>query len=165
MLQNFDTPYTYKTAFTTLSLSKAQSLQDENWYWRVATIDAKKNVGAYSAVQQFYKEYKTPQLVKPVQARGMDLSYGFEWIPIEGAASYEIQLASDAQFNGAISFKTSFKTDNSRFTPTVKMTEQDYYWRVRMFDLDKVPGPYNNGRISVGSSNDTSFYLPVIHKP
>ena len=158
---NFGSPSTYKTAFTTFALSKAQSLQDGKWYWRVATIDAKKNVGTYSAVQQFYKEYTSPQLVTPVQAGEIDLSYGFEWIPIDGAASYEVQLASDIQFNGAI----ILRTDNTRFTPTVRLNEQEYYWRVRMFDFDKVPGPYQNGKISMGSLDGASFYLPVIQKP
>lgn len=157
---NFGSPMTYKTAFDTYTLSKSQSLADGTWYWRVATIDAKTNIGTYSAIQRFYKEYVPPQLIAPEQGISVNTFDSFEWTPISGAARYEIQFATDAQFNQAI----AFKTDNTRFSPTVEMNGQEYYWRVRMIDYDNNMGPYIEGRVSVESEETVKVFIPLINK-
>ena len=71
---NFSQPEKFDTESTSLTINKElfvfhNKFVDGNWYWRVAVIDAKGNVGTYSATQQFYKEYLRPTLIGPTGAR------------------------------------------------------------------------------------------------
>ena len=97
---NFGRPDTFITQATSFSLSKKKrllynKLEDGTWYWRVAVLDADGNVGAYSPVQQFTKEYLRPTLVSPVQGAAITGMPEFEWEPLPGAAYYKIRIAQD----------------------------------------------------------------------
>lgn len=161
---NFGSPVVFNTEATALTIPEGQSIADGTWYWRLAVIDASNNVGAYSPVQQFYKEYVAPQLLQPAQNSVVSGITSFEWAPIAGAAYYAIEIDDDALFNSPL----SAETDNTKYTPTKALASKEYFWRVRMYDQDGKPGPFVNGRVQVGPGQSTglenALYLPLIRR-
>lgn len=142
---NFGKPANFTTAATALTLPDTVSLTDGTWYWRVAAIDADGNIGAYSPAQQFYKEYLAPQLLHPTQNSVISGITSFEWASVPGAAYYGIEIDDDPLFNSAL----KATTDNTKYTPISALPAKEYYWRVRIFDAEKNPGPFVTGRIQV----------------
>jgi hypothetical protein len=151
---NFSGPKTYTTQATSYTLKKGQSLNDGTWYWRVAVLNANNQVGPYSAVQRFYKEYVPPVLLAPAQGVAVSTVPVFEWAPVDGAAYYKIHVADNDLFNG----QSSATTDSTRHTPTSRVRSGSIYWRVRMYDADNKPGPFMVGRATLGSRS----YLPLL---
>lgn len=144
---NFGDPIVFTTESTALTLPKGKSIADGTWYWRVAVIDSNNNVGAFSQVQQFYKEYLTPKLLQPGQNGVISGATSFEWAPVEGAAYYRIEIDDDPLFNSTL----AYETDNTKYTPTKALTAKEYYWRVRIYDQDGKPGPFVTGRVQIQS--------------
>lgn len=142
---NFGKPANFTTAATALTLPEEASLADGNWYWRVAAIDFKGNIGAYSPVQQFYKEYLAPQLLQPSQNSVVSGVTSFEWAAVPGAAYYGIEIDDDPLFNSSL----KAETDNTKYTPIAALPAKQYHWRVRIFDDRRNPGPFVTGRIQV----------------
>ena len=151
---NFSSPRTYNTTATSYTPAKSQSLADGTWHWRLALLDANGNLGAFGPTQRFYKEYGLPTLKAPPQGGSVTGVPTFEWAPVDGAAYYQIQYDDNALFNSP----TAITTDNARYTPTAKLSMTNYYWRVRIYDADGNPGPFEVGRVRVGNT----VYLPVI---
>ncbi|HRW04772.1 MAG TPA: SdrD B-like domain-containing protein [Caldilineaceae bacterium] len=150
---NFGTPLKYTTQSTSFTIPSERSLPDGTFYWRVAMIDASGNVGTFSKPQQFYKEYLTPNAISPVENEPFTKSTTFEWDPMPGAAYYQVELDDDPLFNSPVRDNNSNKTDNTVYTPVAELTESQYYWRVRMFDYNRNPGPWFGGKINVQEVN------------
>ena len=111
---------TIDTDSASYTLEKSESLADGTWYWRVAVLqDASSKLGAYSPVQRFYKEYRSPTLISPAQGSSTSRSPQFEWAPLAGAAYYRIQIANNELFNSA----TTATTDATRYTPTTQLKQ------------------------------------------
>lgn len=144
---NFGSPTSYTTAATAITLSDDSTLSDGTWYWRVAAIDSKGNIGAYSPVQQFYKEYLAPKLLQPSQNSVISGITSFEWAAVPGAAYYGLEVDDDPLFNSAL----KVETDNTKYTPIVALPAKEYYWRVRIYDYKRNPGPFVTGRVQVQS--------------
>jgi hypothetical protein len=153
---NFSPPVKFHdTDSASYTLAKSESLSDGTWYWRVAVLlDGVSKLGAYSPAQRFYKEYLSPALLRPAQGSTTSRSPVFEWAPLPGAAYYRIQIANNELFNGA----TTATTDATRYTPTAQLSKGAYFWRVQMIDADGKSGPYELGRVRVGSE----VHLPMI---
>ena len=166
---NFSSPQTYKTQSTAYTpkptkFGKTESLADGQWYWRVAVIDSAGNVGTYSEIQSFYKEYIPPTTIAPTQGEIFLSVPSFEWSPMLEAAYYEIEIDADPGFSSSFGRPiVSDKTDSTRYTPSKKLPAGELYWRVRMIDIDRHPGPYIEGKISIKESV-SKIFLPVIHK-
>lgn len=150
---NFGTPKKYDTDATSYTLSPRDNLADGTWYWRVAMLDTAGNVGTYSPVQQFYKEFLPPVRLSPGDGSGAAHLTTFQWEPIAGAAYYEFEYADNEFYNRS----KKIKTDNTSYVPTSKPDDDDFYWRVRMYDDDNNPGPYVVGRVTAISYD---VYLP-----
>lgn len=142
---NFGDPMVFTTESTALTLPESKSIADGTWYWRVAVIDSTGNIGAFSRVQQFYKEYLAPKLLQPGQNGVISGATSFEWAPVEGAAYYRIEIDDDPLFNSSL----ADSTDNTKYTPTKALTAKEYYWRVRIYDQDGKPGPFVTGRVQI----------------
>jgi hypothetical protein len=119
-------------------------------------VDAAGNIGAYSLAERFYKEYLPPDLVAPAQGTVLSGVGTFVWASLSGAAYYEIQIDDDINFGRPLA---SVKTDSSQYTPLVDMPVKGYYWRVRMYDADRNPGPFIVGRVGI---DNPKVYLPII---
>lgn len=153
---NFSNPKTYQTDATSFTIASVDSLVDGSWYWRVAVVDTAGNVGTYSLAERFYKEYLPPDLIAPAQGAVLSGVGTFVWTPLAGAAYYEIQIDDDINFGRPT---VSVKTDSTQYTPLVNLPAKGYYWRVRMYDADRNPGPFIVGRVGV---DNPKVYLPVI---
>lgn len=152
---NFSTPTSFDTDNTSFTLPKGRSISDGAWYWRVAVLYDFNKTGPYSPVQRFYKEYLPPTLLAPAQGATSAGPPVFIWSALPGAAYYRIEIAANEQFRPS----QFYLTDNTRFTPLVSLKEGGYYWRVQMFDRDRVSGPWEMGRVTIGPTSDL-LYLP-----
>ena len=81
----------------------------------------------------------------------------FEWTATAGAAYYQFDLDDNPNFASP----KSITTDNAQYMPTDKFALSDYYWRVRIYDADRKPGPFITGQIASGV---TRVYLPLVTK-
>jgi len=152
---NFSSPARYTTSAPTYTLAKSESIADGTFYWRVGIIDSNNKVGAYSAAQRFYKEYVPPNLLRPAQGEAVGTLELFEWAAVPGAAYYQFDLDDNPNFASP----KSITTDNVQSMPTDKLALKDYYWRVRIYDADRKPGPFITGQIGSGV---TRIYLPLV---
>ena len=91
-----------------------------------------------------------PSLTSPANAAiGVATTPSFTWAASPGAASYEIQVASDAAFTNIVASATSVTATN--WTSNVNLgTNTQYFWRVRGFN------PCGNGAFSSGFSFTTA---------
>lgn len=154
---NFSDPVEFTTASTAYTLVYRESLADGTWYWRVAVYDTNKQVWTFSPVQQFYKEYLPPTPLQPAQGSTSVGVPSFRWKALDGAAYYKIEIADNPLFNQAL----SVNTDHTSYTPTGKLSNSEYYWRVRMIDKDRNAGPFILGRVTIGGE---TLYLPTIQR-
>ena len=154
---NFSKPVEFTTASTSYTLVYRQSLAGGTWYWRVAVYDTNKNLWTFSPVQQFYKEYLPPTPRQPAQGSASPGIPLFRWDPLDGAAYYKIEIADNPLFNQS----TLSSTDHTAYTPTGKMNNAEYHWRVQMVDKDRKAGPFVLGRVRIGGEN---IYLPTVQR-
>lgn len=151
----FDAPKYFKVDSTSYTPNERESMPDGDWYWRVALLDAKRQVGAYSPTQHFTKQYPAPTLITPPGHNFVPGTVNFSWQPIQGAAYYELQYDDSPIFESP----GRITTDSVQATPTKNLPFGIYYWRVRMVDSDRNPGPYADSQISV---YQTSIHLPMM---
>jgi len=142
------------TQATSLTPLAGQTLADGVWYWRVALVDASNRTGPYSPVQSFTKEYPQPVLLWPAQESQHAATPTLRWAPVAGAAYYTVEYADNSNYNGS----TKVTTDLSAHTPVKRLNTTAYYWRVKMFDADRNPGPEIEGRFQLRKF----VYLPAI---
>ncbi|MEZ4834868.1 MAG: hypothetical protein R2873_23265 [Caldilineaceae bacterium] len=155
---NFSNPRSYTTDTNAYTLAKGESIGDGTWYWRVAIIDADGKTGTYSPVQQFYKEYMPPNLISPVQGDSFNSAPNFVWAEQPGAAYYQIQIDDDPQFT---SLNVAKSVDTTNYTPVERLSEKEYYWRVRIYDKDRNSGPFEVGRVTINEGAN-NVYLPAV---
>jgi hypothetical protein len=135
---------------------KSESLDDGQWYWRVAIYESGGTVGPYSTPQVFVKQYPIPVTIWPPPNGISGIMPPFVWEPAKGAAYYKFDLANNDSFENP----TSATTLSSSYTPTKSMNNGRYFWRVRMYDQDRVPGPIVAGQFNLGYG----IYLPNIKR-
>jgi hypothetical protein len=159
----FSSPTSVETEATSYTPLKGQSLNDGTWYWRVAVIDADGKRGPDSSAARFYKEYLRPEASSPVQGSSDSdgTSVSFAWTPLNGAASYKLEIANNEAFDRPI----RVTTENTRYTHTGKLETGDYYWRVQMVDKDGKPGPTIPGRFSQGAGDSPGVFMPLVRAP
>ena len=54
------------------------------------------------------------------------------WTPVAGAATYNLQVSTDANFNTTVANVT--KITGTRYSPPITLNNDQYYWRVRAVD-------------------------------
>ena len=155
---NFSNPRSFTTDTNIYTVVKGESIADGTWYWRVAIIDADGKSGTYSPVQQFYKEYMPPTLIGPTQGGSFASAPNFVWAEQPGAAYYQLQIDDDPQF---ASLNIAKFVDTTNYTPVERLSDKEYYWRVRIYDKDKNSGPFEVGRITIDDGTN-QVYLPTV---
>ena len=128
------------------NLAVSTSLHPGTYYWQVVPVDAEGNAGAPSAIHSFawmWAGTTTPTVTDMVP--GVEIFDPlFQWAPIPGAASYEMEINTTSGFaTGSKLF--SAKTGATSFAPTRTLPNNTYYWRVRGLDPQGQAGPWNNG--------------------
>ncbi len=113
----------------------------------------------------------TPQLLRPTYKKEADeRTYGwesveywpsFEWLPVNGAARYRIQIAQYSDMTGLVEDTITRLPD---YTPLTRHPWGTYYWRVQALDGNGVPiGSWSSiyrfvisSQIQIGLINDNS---------
>lgn len=128
-------------------------------YWRVAMLDGQNRAGSYTSPVSFTKQYPITTLVSPPNGSSPPSTPSFIWTPVNGAASYRIQVSTSPIFASFIDNQT---TNNVHYTPALAFAKTTYYWRVAIIDSDGIQGPFNTATIIVGGAN--KLYLPLIKR-
>ena len=103
-------------------------------------IDGNGKAGAYTAYQNFIKQYPMTDLVSPTNGANLASTPTFVWTPVNGAARYRLEVSLYSNFSSTVD---SVTTDNTRYTPTKTYAPQKtYYWRVAIVDGDGKLGPF-----------------------
>ncbi len=164
-LQVADTPQGFNKAVVdkivdTPSWTPDQVLADGTYYWRVAVVDVKGNLGPYTEVYSFTKQYPVVQIIAPLTGTTTSTLPIFIWTPVDGAASYRIEIADNPHFSPLYDAAT---THNTMFTPSKEYDVDRYYWRVAMIDKSGKYGPWTDSIILVESQTSRyRLYLPLI---
>lgn len=152
----FSPPYVWQADTDSTSITpdaNVTKMEDGYYYWKVAVLDASGNVGEYSAVGMFYKGYLPVTLVSQEFHPSPDLT----WLPVDGAASYQVQICLDADYSQGCQ---TLNTGQTNYVGVGKYQAIPYYWRVRMCDLRGACGPYTQGVIGPRGL----VYLPMVAK-
>ena len=162
----YDSEVTDSLYYTANSGSTKSTYKDGTYYWRVRPVDAAGTPGAPSAQMTVIKQYPQPNLLEPGQDVKTNRTPTFRWSPVDGAAQYEIQIATDAAYTQNLIKVT---TDNPSYTPVNYPAWSDptspYYgkpawWKVAMIDANGNYGPYS-GSTLLGLYK---MYLPTLSK-
>ena len=119
------------------------ALSDTIYYWRVQSIDSADNKSDWSSVRSFEIDTQSPDvptLVSPTNGIYINNStVGFEWsevtkfgknAPLAASVRYILQVDTTLAFSNPVAVETVATTYD-----TVNLSDQDYYWRVRAYDL------------------------------
>ena len=132
----FATTLVAQVTFAT-SHTPAIALEDGIHYWRVKAFDGKL-WGPYSEIRSFDKDWSTggtlfPQLLAP--ADGSQITafshHHFSWQPVQGAATYLLEISPDVTFSDNVYSDTTIKPHH---TPSERLGNNRYYWRVTPID-------------------------------
>ena len=115
--------------------SGAVPLLDGIHYWRVRGKDNLGNWGFWSAVWNFTIDTQGPPApVLSLPANGSSTNVdmpSFDWLDVNGAVKYELQISSSAGFE---SFASNDTLTLSSYALTTSVLDGTYYWRVRGMD-------------------------------
>ncbi len=130
-------PVQYQTSNTSYTLTDTQSFTEsdgvtpQSWWWEVQANYANASVTQWSTPQSYQISWPaTPQLESPSNGAVGVTDTVFSWDPVLGAASYDIQVSSNGDWqNGLVIYQTS--VFGTRFAPDQTLNNASYYWRVR----------------------------------
>ena len=105
-----------------------------DYYWRVQAILANGLNTAWSSAARYTLEGLTkPTLQGPtddIDANVQDVV--LDWNPVPGAATYDLQVSTDANFLTVVEDRTNIV--GTSYSPPVTLNNDQYYWRVRPVD-------------------------------
>jgi protein-S-isoprenylcysteine O-methyltransferase Ste14 len=135
---------TYATTFT-----RAGVLPSGRYYWGVTPIDAQGNPGTPSPVSSFVWVWqsRTTVRVDDLVATPEVFDPQFSWDPVPGAARYELEVNTSQDFAPGSRVCCVGSTIGTRYSPTVVLKDNRYYWRVRAIDVDDNAGEWNEGAV------------------
>lgn len=132
----------------TTSIAVPDALPAGDYFWRVtASLEGGFNslpsptrsfvLGALSSPKLSYPVDDINQAVEDVV---------FDWEPVAGAVTYDLQVATDSTFNNF-----ALKAENlygSRYSPPTTLYNDQFWWRVRAVDLAGQPTGWSTARFS-----------------
>jgi hypothetical protein len=143
-----------------------KSYDEDTYYWRVAGIDGNGQVGAYSSVASFIKQYPRAYPRLPANSSTISTTPIFTWTAkdgitpsVSGAAKYRIEVYTNAAYTDLYDSATTVSTT---FTPVkIYAAGTTCYWRVAIMDANEKPGPFTNAWVAIGPFKT---FLPAIRK-
>ncbi|MFL5923843.1 MAG: hypothetical protein ACJ74S_07730 [Gaiellaceae bacterium] len=145
------------------SFTPAAALAPGIYYWGVTALDAEGNRGVPSAVGSFtwaWPSATTPQVTDLAPAPEL-VDPRFSWVPVPGAARYEVEINPTQEFAVGSKVCCTGTTINTSLSPTTVFKNNTYYWRVRALDLDGHAGQWNAGPSFTKSFDNVSPAGPV----
>jgi len=140
---NFSSPMTPCSSPTATSCTLATPLTPGVYYWRV-------NVNGQTSPYVWSFIYTLPAPAAPKQVNPAnnavlnDTTPTLSWTPVTGAATYEVQVASNSRFEPMVF--TIDGVTNPFTTVTTSLTDGRYLWRVRSVNNLGVPGRWSSTR-------------------
>jgi len=137
-------------------------LEDGTWYWRVAGIDSKSDVGFFSAYNELSVDVipGQPSLILPENNKYITThTPTFTWTDAYDALNYTLQIDSSNTFSSGdlITHSQILISSYSLISP---LTEGAWYWRVQAFDATGNNGTYSNVNLVTIDST-----IPSINQP
>lgn len=136
----------YSTRTTSLAIPEALPAGD--YFWRVtASLDGGFNSQPSATSSFVLGPLASPQLTYPIDDINQAVEdVVFDWQPVPGAVTYDLQVATDSTFNNF-----AFKAENlygSRYSPPTTLFNDQFWWRVRAVDLAGQPTAWATARFS-----------------
>jgi hypothetical protein len=151
--------YTFATYYT--GLAPKVAIAPGIWYWRVRGVDAAGHLGAPSTTRRLVQTIGVPELEGP--AAGLLVGAPtFSWKLTEGAVAYKVELSSMSGFR---SVAKSYATSGLAYTPTAKIADGNWYWRVRGVDANGKLGLPSTVRMMTLAAPATSATAPTALTP
>ncbi len=137
-------------------LGVGEALPPGEYFWRVATRDGAGDLGPFSVVRGFRIQV-VPASPEAQPAEIGEEQVQFAWHPAAGAASYDFELARDAEFTRMIEQRPVEETSLTLDTPAPGI----YYFRTRGISDEGVVGPYSTvNRMEIPS--DPPYWLLLL---
>jgi large repetitive protein len=141
--KSYDTKNTSYTVVEPLTTGQA-------WYWRVRGVSGSV-FSDWSEPLAFTSTWPTkPVLVYPAaDATGITDVY-FDWDPVLGAKTYQLQVSPNVDFQNNITIDETVKS--TRYDPPTPLNNGNYYWRVRAIDAASAEnyGPWSDDPNAAG---------------
>jgi len=145
---NFSSPE-FQTSAAVDNITANQYFQTGQYSWRVRSLTNSGIAGAWSEVWNFSIPLPAPIQKSPDPNITVNKPPTFEWLGVQNAGQYEIQIGEDERFNSSFTRRTS----STKITITTQDGLTDhyqpncnnqhiftYYWKVRARDLSDNPG-------------------------
>lgn len=132
----------------TTSLAVPDALPAGDYFWRVtASLEGGFNSLPSPTMSFVLGALPSPRLTYPVDDINQAVEdVVFDWEPVAGAVTYDLQVATDSTFNNF-----AFKAENlygSRYSPPTTLFNDQFWWRVRAVDLAGQPTAWSTARFS-----------------
>jgi len=143
--RNFNTLDDVRTGVMGTRYSPPTTLDNDQYYWRVTPVDGAGNTLDWDAVDvwEFRRNWPfQPQLEYPADQSTVGDPFFYQWSPVKHASSYQVQLATSADFS-ANSIVDTCTTVQTTYIPTSQdcfpQALGHYYWRVTAYDRPRNP--------------------------
>jgi hypothetical protein len=123
------------------------ALAPGSYYWSVTPVDSEGNRGVATPVASFnwlWPSATVPQL-EDLNPAPEAYDPRFSWNPVPGAAQYEVEVNSSADFATGSKVCCSGTSIATSLSPVTLLKDNVYYWRVRALDPDGNAGVWNQG--------------------
>ncbi len=118
------------TKNTSYALTNPQTI-GQTFYWRVRWLSPANVPSAWSDPLDYTMTWPTvPTLVAPANATMPEIEeVVFEWEPVDGAATYDIQVGLNDEFTSGVVINGNVQS--TRYSPPTTLNNDAYFWRVR----------------------------------
>jgi hypothetical protein len=148
-----DADFVGASSYTTknTSLVVPFPLGDGDWYWRVTASKGTSLNSLASEERRFVvSPLRQPEIDSPEDDATQTLQdVVLDWRPIEGAASYDVQVSTEADFSqGGALIDSATGILGTNYSPAVTYDNASYFWRVRAIDMSGQATPWTAARSS-----------------
>ena len=162
--QNFNTIEHSRNAIVSTRYSPVSTLNNDQYYWRVAPVDAAGNTLDWGSVDvwEFRRNWPNqPHPEYPAHDASVGDPFFYQWTPAEHASSYRLEVARASDFSVNSMYDTC-TTVNTTFVPAdagdcFPQAQGTYYWRVIALD-----GPTNVVSESINADIFRFTYDPAL---
>jgi hypothetical protein len=123
------------------------ALPPGRYYWAVTPTDAQGHKGAQSAVWSFDWSWtsRTPTRLGDLDPDPRVMDPQFAWDAVAGAARYEVEINASRDFAAGARVCCDDTITGTEFSPRQALPNNEFFWRVRAFDVDGNAGQWNEG--------------------
>jgi hypothetical protein len=132
------------------------------YFWAVTPLDSEGHTGRRSAVGSFTYSWPTATTARITDSRPEPSIFDpvFSWNAVPGAARYEVQVSSAADFPSGSIWCCTQTTLGTSLAPTQELANNAYYWRVRAIDASGDAGVWNTGPHFTKAFDDLTPSIP-----